>query len=80
MNRCVTESGSPVASSEATSVPRLALRPREAMKALGIGARHLWSMTNQGLIPHVKLGRAILYPVAALEAMLVEQAVKGVCR
>ncbi|HRR86053.1 MAG TPA: helix-turn-helix domain-containing protein [Phycisphaerae bacterium] len=57
--------------------PRLALRPREAAKALGIGERLLWSMTNQGLIPHLRLGKAIVYPVAELERWLAERAAKG---
>ena len=60
--------------------PRLALRPKDAAKALGIGKRLLWSMTNQGLIPHVRVGKAILYPVAALEQWLAEQAAKGARR
>lgn len=50
----------------------LALRPREAAKALGIGQRLLWSLTNQGLIPHLRLGRAVVYPVAELERWLAE--------
>ena len=53
--------------------PRLALRPREAAKALGIGERLLWSLTNQGQIPHLRLGRAIVYPVSALEKWLVQR-------
>ena len=56
---------------------RLALRPREAARALGIGERLLWSMTNQGLIPHARCGRAILYPVAELERWLAEQSTGG---
>ncbi len=59
---------------------RLALRPKEAAKALGIGERLLWSMTNQNLIPHVRLGKAVLYPVAELERWLSEQAAKGLRR
>jgi len=56
--------------------PRLALRPREAAKALGIGERLLWSLTNQNLIPHVRLGRAIVYPVNLLVKHLEERAAK----
>lgn len=55
----------------------LALRPKEAAKALGIGPRLLWTMTNRGEIPHVRLGRAVLYPVDALRRWLVEQVAKG---
>ena len=57
---------------EATSP--LALRPKAAANALGISERLLWSKTNSQEIPHVRLGKAILYPVAALEAWLAKQA------
>ena len=60
-----------------TGVARLALRPKEAAKALGIGERLLWSKTSQGLIPHLRIGTAIVYPVAELERWLTEQAAKG---
>lgn len=55
---------------------RLALRPRDAARALGIGTRLLWSLTNQGLIPHLRLGRAVVYPVDQLRVWL-EQKAKG---
>jgi excisionase family DNA binding protein len=55
---------------------RLALRPREAAQALGIGERLLWSMTNRGEIPHLKLGKAVLYPIGELERWLAERAQK----
>lgn len=55
----------------------LALRPREAAKALGISARLLWSKTNAGEIPHCRIGRAIVYPVELLREWLAEQARKG---
>jgi hypothetical protein len=53
-----------------SSDTRLALRPKEAARALGIGTRLLWSMTNQGLIPHVRFGKRIVYPVCLLEECL----------
>lgn len=59
-----------------TTPPRLALRPREAARALGIGERLLWSMTNRGDVPHVRIGRTILYPIKQLEEWLAEQADK----
>jgi len=58
----------------------LAVRARHAAKLLGIGETALWSWTNQGRIPHIKLGKCTLYPVAALEAWLAEQVTKGVRR
>jgi excisionase family DNA binding protein len=55
----------------------LALRPREAAKALGISARHLWQLTKDGHIPCVRVGsgtrKSILYPVADLQAWLTRQ-------
>jgi excisionase family DNA binding protein len=54
--------------------PPLALRPREAAKALGISARHLWQMTKDGHLPCVRVGRGarktVLYPVAELQTWL----------
>jgi excisionase family DNA binding protein len=45
---------------------------------MGISARTLWAMTATGEIPHVRLGRAVLYPVADLANWLSERAAKGV--
>ena len=53
-----------------TKAPRLALRPKEAAKALGIGERLLWSKTNSGEIPHVRIGRAVVYPIHTLREWL----------
>jgi excisionase family DNA binding protein len=57
---------------------RLALRPAEAAKALGISPRTLWSLTRDGHIPCVRLGggkrHIVLYPVAALQTWLDSQA------
>ena len=64
----------------AGDLPRLALRPKDAARALGIGERLLWSWTNQKLIPHVRLGKAVLYPVDALREWLADQAGKGARR
>jgi excisionase family DNA binding protein len=68
------------ATEHAGSMPRLALRPKEAAKALGIGERLLWSQTNRGEIPHIKLGQAVLYPIAELERWLAERTAKGTRR
>ena len=59
--------------------PRLALRPREAARALGIGERKLWEITADKTsgIPHVRFGRAIVYPVHELERWLEDRAKKG---
>jgi excisionase family DNA binding protein len=56
----------------------LTLRPREAAKALGISARHLWQLTKDGHIPCVRVGsgtrKTVLYPVAQLQSWLASQA------
>lgn len=59
----------------ADGVPRLALRPAEAAKALGIGRRKLWSLTadRASAIPHVHLGTAVVYPVRELMDWLASQ-------
>lgn len=57
-------------------IPCLSMRPREAAKALGISERLLWEWTDRGVVPHVHLGKAILYPVDALRDWLREQAQK----
>ncbi len=58
--------------------PPLALRPREAAKALGISPRWLWQLTHDGHIPCVRLGngkrRTVLYPTADLQSWLSQQA------
>lgn len=60
-----------------TTTRRLALRPREAAKALGISSRHLWQLTQDGIIPCARVGtgkrKSVLYPVAELEAWLSQQ-------
>jgi hypothetical protein len=56
-------------------IPRLGLRPREAAEALGISPRML-SM-HQHEIPHLRLGNAVIFPVAELTRWLSERAAKG---
>jgi len=60
------------APADLTSVPRLALRPRHAARALGIGERLHWSKTNSGEIPHLRVGHAILYSVAVRDEWLAQ--------
>ncbi|MBM3982082.1 MAG: helix-turn-helix domain-containing protein [Planctomycetes bacterium] len=59
----------------------LALRPREAAKALNISPRLLWQLTKDGHVPCVRVGsgkrKAVLYPVDALQQWLGARAAKG---
>lgn len=54
-------------------VPRLALRPKDAARALGLSSRKLWAMTASGEVPHLRLGKAVLYPVDSLREWLAQQ-------
>ncbi|MEM7227825.1 MAG: helix-turn-helix domain-containing protein [Planctomycetota bacterium] len=56
---------------------RLALRPAEAAKALGIGERLLWSKTKSGEIPHARIGRTVVYSIDALREYLAQQSKGG---
>ncbi len=52
----------------------LALRPKAAAEALGIGQRLLWQLTApRGPIRCVRAGTAVLYPIAELQRYLAEQ-------
>ena len=59
-------------------IPILALRPKDAARALGIGQRKLWELTadRTSAIPHIHFGRAILYPVRELQEWLADRAGK----
>jgi len=55
---------------------KLALRPKEAAKAIGISERKLWSITADQTsgIPHTRFGKCVVYPVAALDRWLDKRA------
>jgi len=57
--------------------PCLALRAREAARALGVSERTLWAWTQRHEVPHVRRGKTILYPVDALRRWLDEQTTAG---
>ncbi len=60
----------PAITTTTPSDERIAMRPKEAAKLLGIGERKLWELTNRGEIPHAKAGRAVVYSVDALKHWL----------
>jgi excisionase family DNA binding protein len=51
-------------------VRRLALKAADAANTLGISESQLRRLTKQGLIGHVRVGRAIVWPMVALEEFL----------
>lgn len=62
---------------EVVQVPRLSLRPKEAARALGISERLLWTLTARGVIPRVKLGSTVVYPIIVIEKYLADEAAKS---
>ena len=62
-----------------TTMPglKLSLSAAEAAAALGISERALWTRTNSGEVPHVRIGSRILYPVRELEQWLAAQTQGG---
>jgi excisionase family DNA binding protein len=73
----ITVNSNSLPSKAQPETPCLAMRPREAAKALGISERLLWEWTNRGEVPHIRVGKAILYPVDVLRRWLDEQAAAG---
>ncbi|MEJ2705938.1 MAG: helix-turn-helix domain-containing protein [Sedimentisphaerales bacterium] len=57
--------------------PCLAMRAKEAAKAIGISERTLWQWTEDGYVPHIRRGKVVLYPVDALRDWLRGQAREG---
>jgi len=52
---------------------RLLITARDAAKALAIGQRKLWELTNRQEIPHVRIGRAVRYDPRDLEQWIATQ-------
>ena len=56
---------------------QLLLTPKQAAAALEISPRKLWSLTNEGEIPHLKIGRLVRYSVADLTTWIERQKLSG---
>lgn len=55
------------------SKPTLLLTPKQAAEALAISPRKLWSMTASREIPHLRIGRAVRYPLDSLQQWIDDQ-------
>jgi len=60
----------PASGAAPTSQERLTLTVEEAASALGISRAFAYESVRRGDIPHIKIGRRLLVPRAALEQML----------
>ncbi|MEX2214983.1 MAG: helix-turn-helix domain-containing protein [Phycisphaeraceae bacterium] len=56
---------------------RLVLSRKEAAEALRISERKLWSMTASGDIPHLKVGRRVVYPKLQLMQWIADRVRKA---
>lgn len=50
------------------------LNSHEAAHYLGVSERHLRSLAAAGIVPSIRLGRRVVYPLAGLRAVLAGQA------
>jgi len=69
----MTRPDSRLAATERLPEP-LALRPRDAARALGISERTLWDWTRTERLPHVRIGNVVLYPVGCVKQWLSDRA------
>ena len=58
------------------AIPTLALRLKDAAKALGVSDRLLWQWEHDGKIPAVRIGGTVLFSMDALRTWLVEKSAK----
>lgn len=64
---------------DATPAPLLVGRD-EACRLLGIGRRKLWELTNRGVIPHIRVDRAVRYSPDSLRRWVAAQEKGGLRR
>ena len=58
----------------------LLLSAREAAHRLRVSERTLWTLTQRGDVPHVRIGRRVLYRPATLNAWLATREQTGATR
>ena len=58
-------------------IERLLLKPSEAFEAMGIGRSTGYAMIASGILPCVRIGRAVRVPVDALKKWVEQQTNKG---
>lgn len=49
---------------------RLLLTPHEAAAILAVSRRTLWSLTNAGVVPCLRIGRCVRYSIPGLQAWI----------
>lgn len=66
------ETSSPARPRNAETAPLL-VNSRAAARMLGISERTLWGLAADGLLPQVRIGRAVRYAMADLQAYIDRQ-------
>ena len=56
---------------------KLTYNAKEASECLGICERSLWSLTKQGKIPSIKIGRRVLYSREVLRKFVAGESLQG---
>ena len=59
------------------SSPSLLLSMRDAARSLGISERTVWTLVQERRLPHLRVGRRVLFSRASLEAWIAQQQVGG---
>ena len=55
----------------------LLISANKAAETLGVSARTLWTLTRAGTIPHVRLGRRVMYSLQCLHEAVNKNTVVG---
>ncbi len=64
----------------AASRPNRLFRAREAAQYLGISERSLWTLSNMGDLPVIRIGRAVRYDIRDLDQWIEERKSRGPAR
>ena len=73
MGRWNQNSVAPIVAEKNLGAVTLLIGARDAAKALAISERTLWGLTNGGGLPHVRIGRRVLYDPRDLKAWIDQQ-------
>ena len=55
-------------------IPRVALRPRESAKSIGVSQGTFDGWIRNGLLPHIRRGAIVLVPMSKLKKFLAKEA------
>ena len=59
---------STMCATDSSSADPLLVDGREAARLLGVSRRTLWTLTSNGTVPHVRIGRLVKYSPIDLQA------------